>query len=186
MTDSANRPLHEEDADRDAAIFWGLIDVAEGTPLHQIGTSYRRPSDPPTFHGGVIGRPFMSWLLGSWLDAGLVEIWADTASELREEFRELGWLDRAIPERRWLILQSKDAHILVSDVALWGGDRVSGILTPELTDQGMATPRDEWIRIALASDVPPPPLAGSVPQANLDRAKARSNQRICECIGSVR
>jgi hypothetical protein len=100
----------------------------------------------------------MSWVLKTWVRAGLIDVYAEADMEGDEELKALGWLERATPDRRWLNLLQADADALVSDISLWGEGHEAGFLKLSFSETGKNVESDEFIRLALGSDEPRPSL----------------------------
>jgi len=147
------------DARQRAAIIGAAFDVLDLEELGSCGRGYRIPGDTGGHLKGVVGWPFMSWALQTWLDAGLLEVYAEADMETDEELRQFGWLPRAIPDRRWLVLLTADARLLLSDISLWGEDHATRRMHLHMSKLGLTLNGDDWIRYALASELSPPPLA---------------------------
>jgi hypothetical protein len=147
-----------------AALNWAALEILDLTALFKCGGGYMRSGDTGPYLRGTIGWPFMSWALLSWLDAGLIQLAIEANRDPDEELRSFGWLDRAVPDRRWLILQTADARALLSDTELWGVRHVTGQVEVWFSALGENAPPDEWHHVALASTVPPPPLGDDGPR----------------------
>jgi hypothetical protein len=154
----------EYGAEVEAAINWAALEILDLTTLLYSGRGYMRPGDTGPYLRGTIGWPFMSWALLSWLDAGLIQLAFEADREPDEELRSFGWLDRAVSDRRWLILQAADARTLLSDTELWGPRHVSGRAELWFSPRGETIAPEEWRRVALASPVPRPPLGDDGPR----------------------
>jgi hypothetical protein len=164
----------QDAAELEAAITWAAIEVADLTRLRWSGGGYRRPGDKGPYLRGIIGWPFMSWVLLSWLDAGLIEVCAGADWEPDEELRELGWLGRASPDRAWLKLDPVDARMLLSDTSLWDDGHDAGLMELVSSALGDQTSPDDWLRIAHESATLAPPL-GEDPRQRALREEANAN-----------
>jgi hypothetical protein len=152
------------EAEIEAAINWAALEILDLTRLFECGRGYMPPGDTGPYLRGIIGWPFMSWALLSWLDAGLIQLAIEADVEPDEELRRFGWLSRAVPDRRWLILHAADARTLLSDTELWGVRHVTGQVKGWFSALGENAPPDAWHRVALASPIPPPPLGDDGPR----------------------
>ena len=147
------------DARQRAAIIGAAFDVLDLSSLDSCGRGYRIPGDTGSHLRGVVGWPFMSWALQSWLDAGLIEVYAEANMETDDELCQFGWLERAVPDRRWLRLLTEDARVLLSDISLWAYGHAAGRMHLTMSKLGLPLDGDDWVGFALASEVPPPSLA---------------------------
>ncbi len=138
-----------------------LVEVLEETPLCFIGRAFDQPEAADSQSTDMIGWPFASWLLLTWLDAGLIDLCFDADLAPDAELQSLGWSARAEVRERYCILRADDAMTLLRELPRWHASRVTGNFYPLRSDSTNDIDQERWMHAARQSPTPAPPLGAN-------------------------
>lgn len=149
------------DPRQEAAVAQIHLEVLEENPLRFIGRALDLPVAADTQATEMIGWPFASWLLLTWLDAGLIDLCFDADLEPDTEPQSLRWRERAEVRDGYFALQTSDAQALLTDLTRWHASRSTSGLYPLRSDATDNIDYECWMQAARQSPTPAPPLGAN-------------------------